>query len=100
MVYAEPDRTDRHSYGYFHEVYAIRQLIKHLPFEKKADFLKKHFGERYALGCFDAISSTVNDLYTFEELSDMLRFLGFDEIKRTAMDEASLNIVATRKRPA
>lgn len=100
MVYAEPDRTDRHSYQYFHEVFAIRHLIKHLPFEKRADFLRKHFGERYALGCFDAISSAVNDLYTFEELGDMLRFLGFGEVKRTAMDEASLNIVATRERLA
>jgi SAM-dependent methyltransferase len=97
MVYSEPDRSDLNSYRYYHEVYVIRQLTQHLSFEERAEFLRRHFGERYALGCFDAISSIVNDLYRFEELSDLLKFLGFANIKRTAVDENSLNIVATRE---
>lgn len=96
MVYSEPERTNFDAYVYYHEVYAFRQLTRHLSFPDKADVLKRIQGDRWTLSWFDAISSEINDLYTFEEAADMLQSLGFINIKRTTLAESNLNIVATK----
>lgn len=96
MVYPEPERTNLNSYRYYHEVHAIRTLTEHLDLTKKAEVMKLIQGERWALSWFDAISSKVNDLYTFEEARHLLLSLGFVDAKRTMPDEYSLNVVATR----
>ena len=57
MVYPEPERTNIDAYRYYHEVYVLRQLTRHLSFELKAELLKQVQGERWALSWFDAISS-------------------------------------------
>jgi 2-polyprenyl-3-methyl-5-hydroxy-6-metoxy-1,4-benzoquinol methylase len=97
MVYSEPERTDLNAYTYYHELHAIRQLTKHLNFPEKAEVLNRIQGERWALSWFDAISSKINDLYTFEEARDMLQSLGFVNVKRTALGERNLNVVATKR---
>ena len=92
-------RTGAHEfrlYRYYHEVHVIRQLTHHLSFAEKSEIMKLIAGERRALSWFDAISSEVNDLYTFEEARDMLQALGFVNAKRTAPEESSLNVVAYR----
>jgi SAM-dependent methyltransferase len=96
MVYPEPERTNFDSYRYYHEVYAIRRLTDHLDLRKKAEVMKLIQGDRRALSWFDAISSRINDLYTFEEASELLLSLGFVDAKRTMPEEHSLNVVATR----
>jgi 2-polyprenyl-3-methyl-5-hydroxy-6-metoxy-1,4-benzoquinol methylase len=96
MVYPEPERTNFDSYRYYHEVYAIRRLTDHLDLRKKAEVMKLIQGDRRALSWFDAISSRINDLYTFEEASELLLSLGFVDVKRTMPEEHSLNVVATR----
>jgi SAM-dependent methyltransferase len=96
MVYPEPERTNFEAYRYYHEVHAIRTLTDHLDLTKKAEVMKLIQGERWALSWFDAISSKVNDLYTFEEASDLLLSLGFLDARRTMPGEHSLNVVATR----
>lgn len=96
MVYPEPERTYLESYSYYHEVHVIRQLVRGMPLAEKADFLKKLQGERWALSWFDAISSEINDLYTFEELRDLLEMVGFQDVTRTMPHEHSLNVVAVR----
>ena len=96
MVYPKPERTNSGAYAYYHEVHAIRQLTKHLSLSDKADVIKKIQGERWALSWFDAISSKINDLYTFEEAHDMVQSLGFVNIRRTALEEHSLNVLATK----
>jgi 2-polyprenyl-3-methyl-5-hydroxy-6-metoxy-1,4-benzoquinol methylase len=96
MVYPEPERTNTDSYRYYHEVYVLRQLTRHLPFDQKAELMKKLQGERWALSWFDAISSEVNDLYTMEELTQLLGWLGFTDVTRTMPHEHSLNVTAIR----
>jgi SAM-dependent methyltransferase len=96
MVYPEPERTNFDSYRYYHEVYAIRALTDHLDLRQKAEVMKLIQGDRWALSWFDAISSKINDLYTFEEASKLLLSLGFVDVKRTMPEEHSLNVVATR----
>lgn len=97
MVYPEPERTNMEAYRYYHEVYVLRQLSRHLSLEQKAELLKGLQGERWALSWFDAISSEINDLYTMEELSQMLGWLGFSDIRRTMPQEHSLNVTAIRQ---
>jgi 2-polyprenyl-3-methyl-5-hydroxy-6-metoxy-1,4-benzoquinol methylase len=96
MVYPEPERTNGNSYQYYHEVSVIRRLVQHMTFEQKAELLTKVQGERWALSWFDAISSELNDLYTFEELAQMLKALGFVDVVRTMPHEHSMNVVATK----
>ena len=97
MVYPEPERTNIDAYRYYHEVYVLRQLSRHLNLEQKAELLKGLQGERWALSWFDAVSSEINDLYTMEELSQMLGWLGFCDIRRTMPQEHSLNVTAIRQ---
>ena len=96
MVYSEPERTNFDAYAYYHEIHVFRQLTKHLSLAEKVDVLKRIQGDRWTLSWFDAISSKINDLYTFEEACDMLRSLGFINIRRTALEESNLNVVATK----
>ena len=74
----------------------MRQLTRHFSFSEKSSLLESIKGPRFTLGWFDAVSSQVNDLFTLEELSNLLRYLGFDKILRTMPGEPPLNIVATR----
>jgi SAM-dependent methyltransferase len=97
MVYPEPERTNIDAYRYYHEVYVLRQLTRNLSFPEKAELLKELQGERWALSWFDAISSEVNDLYSMEELTQMLCWLGFGEVRRTMPQEHSLNVTAVRQ---
>ena len=97
MVYPEPERTNADAYRYYHEVYVLRRLTRHLTFEQKAELLKHVQGERWALSWFDAISSEINDLFTMEELTQMLTWLGFSDIRRTMPHEHSLNVTAIRR---
>ncbi len=75
----------------------MRRLTRHLTFEQKAELLKHVQGERWALSWFDAISSEINDLFTMEELTQMLTWLGFSDIRRTMPHEHSLNVTAIRR---
>jgi SAM-dependent methyltransferase len=97
MVYPEPERMNFEAYAYYHEVHAMRQLTEHLSLPEKAVIFKGIQGERWAQCWFDAISSKINDLYTFEEAQKMLGSLGFIDVKRTAPEEHSLNVVATKR---
>lgn len=97
MVYPEPERTNLTAYRYYHEIYVMRQILKNLSFDAKAEVLKAIQGERWAMSWFDAISSEVNDLYTFEELESIVRGLGFGDVRRTMPQEQSINVVAVRR---
>jgi 2-polyprenyl-3-methyl-5-hydroxy-6-metoxy-1,4-benzoquinol methylase len=97
MVYAEPRRSSIYDYQYYHEVAGIRERIRHLSFEEKIKVLDQLEGRDKTLGWFDAISSEVNELYTFEELRTLLASLGFDDIRRTMPHEAVQNVVARKR---
>jgi SAM-dependent methyltransferase len=97
MVYAEPSRGEFGEYVYYHEVMAMRQALIGASLEERARVLSLVEGDTQALGWFDAVSSQINDLYTVEELFQMLDHLGFEDIRRTTPDERNLNITAVKR---
>lgn len=96
MVYAEPRRSNVHDYAYYHEIAAIREASRSLSFADKAEILKQIEGEQHALAWFDAVSSEINELFTFEELAGIVSALGFTDIRRTMPQETMHNLVARR----
>ena len=98
MVYGEPGRRDIDDYIHYHEIMAMRQAMIRVPFAERARLLSQVQGEKWAQMWFDATSSQINDLYTVEELFEILGYLGFDNVKRTALEENSLNITAERRK--
>jgi 2-polyprenyl-3-methyl-5-hydroxy-6-metoxy-1,4-benzoquinol methylase len=97
MVYGEPGRRDIDDYIHYHEIMAMRQAMIRVPFAERAKLLSQVQGEKWAQMWFDATSSQINDLYTVEELFEILGYLGFENIKRTALEENSLNITAEKR---
>jgi SAM-dependent methyltransferase len=96
MLYAEPRRDNTFDYQYQHEVTTIREATRALSFEQKAKVYEQIDGPTQTLAWFDAISSEINDLYTFEEIASHLTALGFFDIQRTMPHETMHNVVATR----
>ncbi len=96
MLYAEPRRDNVFDYQYQHEIYTMRQATHRLKFAEKAGIFENIEGPAQTLAWFDAISSEINDLYTFEEIETTLRYLGFADIKRTMPHETMHNVVAVR----
>jgi SAM-dependent methyltransferase len=96
MLYAEPRRDNIFDYQYQHEIATLREATRHLSFAEKAKVFSQIEGEGQTLAWFDAISSEINDLYTYEEIEAHLHGLGFDDIRRTMPAETMHNIVATR----
>jgi len=97
MLYAEPRRDNIFDYQYQHEVTTLREATRHLPFPEKAAVFAKIDGPRHTLAWFDAISSEINDLYSFEEIRAHLSALGFVDIRRTMQHETMHNVVATKR---
>lgn len=96
MVYFEPRRDNVFDYQYYHELYALRQATRDMPFAEKAKVAEQLEGERYANIWFDAISPDINEVYTVEEMTLLLGMLGFGNVKRTMPHESSHNLVARR----
>ncbi len=97
MLYAEPRRNNIFDFQYQHEVATIREATRHLKFEDKSAVFERIDGPRHTLAWFDAISSEINDLYTFEEIRTHLSALGFVDIRRTMQHETMHNVVGVRK---
>jgi len=97
MAYAEPGRSVATDYAYYHELMTMRQALTGCSYEERAKILSLLEGESNAHRWFDAISSQINDLYTVEELYQMLDHLGFEDIRRTRPDERNHNMIATKK---
>ena len=82
MLYAEPRRDNVCDYQYQHEIATIREATRNLPFAEKAKVCEQIEGPLQTLAWFDAISSEINDLYTFEEIAAHLTTLGFTNIRK------------------
>jgi 2-polyprenyl-3-methyl-5-hydroxy-6-metoxy-1,4-benzoquinol methylase len=81
MVYGFPETlSDFNELNSYEE---LRQKVRPLTFEEKKKLLIDQFGPHLAHGWFDAVSPRINDLLTFPEIADLLRGLGFQNIKRT-----------------
>jgi 2-polyprenyl-3-methyl-5-hydroxy-6-metoxy-1,4-benzoquinol methylase len=96
MVYAEPRHSNVFDYQYRHEICSIRDAIRHLSFDEKAKLVEQLDGATRAQQWFDAISSEINELYTVEDLTSILKELGFTDIKRTMPNETMHNMVGRK----
>jgi SAM-dependent methyltransferase len=97
MLYAEPRRNNIFDFQYQHEVTTMREATRHLKFREKSAIFERIEGPRHTLAWFDAISSEINDLYTFEEIRTHLSALGFSNIQRTMPHETMHNVIGVRK---
>ena len=94
-IYGEPNtdtdfiETNQHNY--------LREKTKRKNFEEKIIFLKNNFSPDFTHTLFDAISPTINELYTFNEIKVILTKLGFEKITRTIKDSRNHHIIAKNK---
>jgi SAM-dependent methyltransferase len=96
MLYAEPRRNNRGDYQYRHEISTLREATREMPFSEKAKICEQIDGPTKTQQWFDAISSEINDLYTFEEIKTHLQSMGFSDVKRTMPHEDQHNVAAIR----
>jgi len=94
MVYGFPETlTD------FMEINAYEELrgrLGLLSFEERKEWLIQQLGRQHAHGWFDAVSPSINDLLTFQEIAELLRNLGFQNIFRTR-DNRNHHLVAEKR---
>jgi 2-polyprenyl-3-methyl-5-hydroxy-6-metoxy-1,4-benzoquinol methylase len=93
MVYGFPEGGE--DFAEINSYEALRQELRHLPFDEKARVVLDRFGPRYGHGWFDAVSPRVNDLLTFEEIRDLLGGFGFGNVRRT-LDNRNHHVIADR----
>jgi 2-polyprenyl-3-methyl-5-hydroxy-6-metoxy-1,4-benzoquinol methylase len=104
MLYGEPRRGITDDYMAVNEYDHWRRKTRNMTFDERLQAVrrgmrKKEFlawGDEYIEGYFDAISPTINDLYSWEEVEGWLLLQNFEEIKRTA--ENRNHHVIARKR--
>ena len=94
MVYGWP--RDRAEFAELNCYEDLRQELRLEPFARKRQILLERFGPELAHGYFDAVSPSINDLMTFEELGEVLIRLGFERPRRT-LENRNLHVVADRR---
>ncbi len=91
-------------YGFPQTLTEFREVNNYIKFRKEfrnSSFkeIKKKlislFGKKQAHGWFDAITPDINDLLTYEEIVELLRSLGFKNIKRTIGDR-NIHVIADK----
>lgn len=96
MVYGFPEALDDlDSFVEINMYESLRYDLRHLSFEEKKNILMKRHGNYLGHGWFDAVSPQTNDLLNFSELVELLKRLGFKNIKRTR-DNRNHHIVADK----
>jgi SAM-dependent methyltransferase len=96
MIYAEPRRDNIFDFQYRHEIATLRQETRAMSFDDKAEVFAQIEGVDHTLAWFDAISSEINETYTFEELEQHVRALGFVDVRRTMPHETMHNVTAVK----
>ena len=104
MVYGEPRRGHVEDYEEINEYMDWRKLTQNLDPAQKLAILReamrnrrlRNFGEEYIHGYFDAISPSINDLYSWQEIEGWLLEQGFGKIQRT-LDSRNHHVVAQRE---
>jgi SAM-dependent methyltransferase len=84
MLYGEPVLGDIASFQEQAEYTRLRQITRSKTFEEKQSILKMEKKGQDLHGWFDAISPTINDTYSFEEIEGWLINAGFTDIKITS----------------
>lgn len=84
MLYGEPQLNNTHSFQEQAEYSRLRHITRNMTYEQKIDLLSKEKLEQSLHGWFDAISPTINDTYSLEEIKTWLLSSGFENIKLTS----------------
>ncbi len=101
MLYGEPRKGMIDEYKAINEYEHWRRKTRNMTFDERLSAIQeamdKHcfavYGSEYIEGYFDAISPTINDLYSWEEVESWLLLEGFSNIKRT-VDMRNLHVIA------
>jgi SAM-dependent methyltransferase len=91
MLYGEPRCGMIGDYMAVNEYEHWRRKTRNMTFDEKLRAVKKGMekrelsasGDEYIEGYFDAISPTINDLYSWEEIENWLLLENFVDVKRT-----------------
>lgn len=95
MVYGEPRPNHNEDYLEINQYTNLRQTLTTMNFAERVEYLKKHKGEQFVHGWFDAVSPRINDLYRFDEINSWLHMLGFDNVRLTTQNR-NLHLIAQR----
>ncbi len=84
MVYGFPEALDDlERFVEINTYESLRYKLRHVSFEEKKNILMERHGHYLGHGWFDAISPQINDLLNFSEIVELLKRLGYQNIKRT-----------------
>jgi 2-polyprenyl-3-methyl-5-hydroxy-6-metoxy-1,4-benzoquinol methylase len=104
MLYGVPRDGQEGDYTAVNEYDRLRRKTRNKSAEEKIEVIRQEMaagrlaacGEEHVHGYFDAISPSINDLYTFEEIQGWLIQAGFEDIRRT-VDDRNHHVIARRK---
>lgn len=96
MLYGEPRINEQGDFYIQSEYLRLRRLTKNKPYEEKIKILKKEKPPEHLHGWFDAVSPTVNDTYSLEEIEGWLLNAGFTNIRETS-NSGNHHIIAQKK---
>ncbi len=96
MLYGEPQLNNTGSFQEQAEYGRLRHITRNLTYEQKVELLSKEKSEESLHGWFDAISPTINDTYSLEEIKVWLLSSGFENIKVTSTS-TNHHLVAQKK---
>jgi SAM-dependent methyltransferase len=95
MVYGEPRWDHYEDFDEINEYVALRRKLVTLPFDERANYLRRQKTEAEVHGWFDAVSPRVNDLHRFDEIAEWLHLLKFTDVQIT-FPNRNLFIMARR----
>lgn len=103
MIYGEPRKGIASDYAAVNEYEYWRRKTRNMNFAEKVEAITRGmeerafavYGKEHIHGYFDAISPTINDLYSWEEIEGWLVEENFREIKRT-VDNRNHHIIARK----
>jgi 2-polyprenyl-3-methyl-5-hydroxy-6-metoxy-1,4-benzoquinol methylase len=93
MIYGFPQTLS--DFAEINEYEDLRRKLRPVSFKEKKEALIQQFGPYLAHGWFDATAPRINDLLTFPEIAELLRRLGFQNIRRI-VENRNHHIVADR----
>lgn len=96
MLYGEPQLNNAGSFQEQAEYSRLRHITRNMTYEQKVELLSKEKSEESLHGWFDAISPTINDTYSLEEIKVWLLSSGFKNIKVTSTS-TNHHIIAQKK---
>jgi 2-polyprenyl-3-methyl-5-hydroxy-6-metoxy-1,4-benzoquinol methylase len=94
MLYGEPRLGVVSDFEELNAYERLRRATRNRSFPEVIAFLEKEVASNIH-GWFDAVSPTINDIYTFEEIEEWLLWAGFTDVRKT-LDSRNHHVVARR----